>query len=312
MKNGLARKLDGGEPAPCDKTETGGAGKACTGGPDGASGRLLDGKSGAGSNGALGHPPVENAKAGSGNGAAIAPGVSSVARPGTGRDLFRGAASWLVALSLSLLLNYGLFSLMPLLSRSGGDSSLSPLPERAVNVIRLKRPEPPPEKKPEPPKEEKKKMERTVRQEAMGRPDALMEKMPAASRLPFELSPDLPRMPSRLPGIPLQTAAISAPAMKGAYGMGEIDNPLVPLAKGPPLYPFSARRRGIEGVVRVKFLVGKGGHVEKVEIVEAKPGKIFNASVRKCVSAWRFTPGTVGGEPVKTWVITSVRFSLEQ
>ena len=109
----------------------------------------------------------------------------------------------------------------------------------------------------------------------------------------------------------MQTVSLGAPDLKASYGIGEIDHPLTPLVQVPPIYPMRARRRGIEGWVKVRFIVDEEGRVNDVSVVESRPRKIFNAPVTRCVSGWRFTPGTVGGIPVKTWVETTVRFDLE-
>ena len=98
---------------------------------------------------------------------------------------------------------------------------------------------------------------------------------------------------------------------KGEWNANDLDQPLTPLVRIPPVYPSRAKRRGIEGWVRVKFLVKAGGEVARVEILEAQPEKVFDTSVRNCVLGWRFKPGTVGGEAVDVWAETVVRFRLE-
>ena len=79
----------------------------------------------------------------------------------------------------------------------------------------------------------------------------------------------------------------------------------------PPVYPPSAKRRGIEGWVKVRFVVNPRGEVQDVSIVDAKPPGVFDDSVTRCVFGWRFQPGTVDGTPVSAWVETTVRFELE-
>ncbi len=51
--------------------------------------------------------------------------------------------------------------------------------------------------------------------------------------------------------------------------------------------------------------------VDQIEIIEAEPKQVFDESVIRCVSSWRFAPGEVRGEPVKTRVQTTIRFKLE-
>ena len=98
----------------------------------------------------------------------------------------------------------------------------------------------------------------------------------------------------------------------GEFEIGEIDGPLIPVVKIPPPYPFRARRMGIEGSVRIEFLVNEKGNVEKLKILDANPPNIFEQSVKRTVLSWRFKPGTLEGEPVKVRAMTTIRFSLDK
>lgn len=216
----------------------------------------------------------------------------------------RFSGLWAGAILFSLLLNIAFFSLMPCLT--GGDirkfdhSASVPM----VNVVRIRRPDTPPRKK------------QARKPKALKKPDkelihhARMRQEPVKQmELPFEINPRLPVGPGTLPTPPMEMFA--APGLNDVYGIGEIDNPLTPISQVPPVYPMRARRRGIEGWVKVKILVTEQGLVNKVEILEAKPKDVFEQSVIRCISSWRFSPGTVQGVPVKTWVATKIRFELE-
>ncbi len=80
--------------------------------------------------------------------------------------------------------------------------------------------------------------------------------------------------------------------------------------KVPPAYPYKARERGIEGYVAVKFLVREDGSVGNVNVLKAKPAGYFEEDVRRALPRWKFQPGRIGGEPVASWVITTLRFNL--
>lgn len=110
----------------------------------------------------------------------------------------------------------------------------------------------------------------------------------------------------------LEAFSMDLPLPKGQYTPGELDSPLTPLVKIPPIYPMIATRRGIEGVVTVEFVVNEKGLVERLKIIKSSAGQIFDKSVFNCVSQWKFVPGTVGGNPVNTLARTSIRFKLEQ
>jgi len=52
--------------------------------------------------------------------------------------------------------------------------------------------------------------------------------------------------------------------------------------------------------------------VEQVSILNSDPETIFDQSVLTVLPRWRFSPGTVEGISVNTWVVTTIRFELEQ
>ena len=59
-------------------------------------------------------------------------------------------------------------------------------------------------------------------------------------------------------------------------------------------------------------VLNSDGRVDEVKVINARPPGVFEETVRQAVSAWRFQPGTIMGEPVKTRVITTIRFELEE
>jgi periplasmic protein TonB len=95
------------------------------------------------------------------------------------------------------------------------------------------------------------------------------------------------------------------------FSTGDLDSPLVTLARMQPVYPISAKKCRIQGFVTVRFVVTSTGEVDRISIVKADPTDIFDHCVRKCVSKWRFRPGTVGGVPVNTWAETTIMFELK-
>lgn len=95
-------------------------------------------------------------------------------------------------------------------------------------------------------------------------------------------------------------------------GMGEVDTIPALSFKKNPRYPYRAKRMGIEGKVQIRFLVDKNGLVSNIEILEATPSDIFNDSVIKAVSSWKYLPGELLGQKVATLVTTSVVFKMEK
>jgi periplasmic protein TonB len=217
---------------------------------------------------------------------------------------------WTLALVCSVLLNVSLFGLMPRLIQ-GVPHRPEALEElHQVQVIRVNRTlPPPPKKKPVKPKEIK-----PVTPEAHQTPRKMtsLPKQMLNPQLPFDLNPKLPEVPMDLVMPGLEHFAMDGPVLKDSYTMGELDSPLTPLVKMPPIYPLRATRRGIEGSVTVEFIVTERGLVEQIRILASNPDHIFDKSVTRCLALWKFKPGTVEGLPVATLVQTTIRFKLEK
>ena len=231
----------------------------------------------------------------------------------------RSVVLWTLATVFSLVFNIILFDLMPcLVNRNLGRPKYSQYIE-TVNIVRVKRTEPPARKKEKKseakPKEQMKKLmqNKAVYQNRM---------MKRPVGLPFEINPNLTRMAGDLKIPPMEMARLGSPGPGSYgvggdsfglkyYGVGEIDQPLTALAQVPPIYPMRAKRMGIEGWVKVRFIVNEDGRVSDIKIHESSPEKIFDNAVVHCVLSWRFTPGTVENVPVKTWVETTIRFDLQ-
>ncbi|MBR9979905.1 MAG: energy transducer TonB [Desulfatitalea sp.] len=211
--------------------------------------------------------------------------------------------TWLLAALVAVGMNLLLFGAMPYLARAVPAAPDYGTLVSQIQVIRLKRPETPPERKaPEPPKPRE-----TVTPDQTPRPAR-----PLATRLslPFEVAPRLPAGPGTLalPAFDLSALNLGPP---GVFEAGDLDRQLVVVSRMPPVYPLNARRNGIQGWVNVRFIVNEQGRVEDVTIREADPREVFDQSVIRCVSGWRFQPGTVDGRPVKVWAETTLHFELE-
>jgi protein TonB len=211
---------------------------------------------------------------------------------------------WLPAAALSLVLNALMFGALPGLLDRQNSISIERVPLEPVNFVRLKQETPPIRRKPPP---EKKQSHRAKKlKPKMTQP----QKSPELT-IPFKPNRFQPVTPGALT-VPLARGVdLGTNPFKGQWGVGDLDQPLAPLVRIPPIYPARAKRQGIEGWVRVKFLVRGSGEVARVEILESVPEKLFDNSVRRCVSGWRFKPGTVEGEPVDVWAETVIRFKLE-
>lgn len=154
---------------------------------------------------------------------------------------------------------------------------------------------------PEPPKQEE------VKEEA---PPPPAEKKP-------DFAPDLvqpaisgPDLGGMSIGVKVDELARGTDPAEMIFDSVDLDQAPQALAKVPPAYPYQARERGIEGFVAVKFLVREDGSVGNVNILKAKPEGYFESEVRRALPQWTFQPGQIGGEPVASWVVTTLRFDL--
>lgn len=132
---------------------------------------------------------------------------------------------------------------------------------------------------------------------------------PPSLTLQLELIPDVPTTLGDIAMPEVQLAAVAP--LPSIFDSDALDQPLTPLSQSPFIYPLRAKRLGIEGWVKVKLLISTSGDVEQVHILEAQPQEMFESTVERGIRRWRFTPGTVQGEPVRSWVITTIRFELE-
>lgn len=195
------------------------------------------------------------------------------------------------ATAVAVLLNLLLFASAALLSRDRPLRQDATAPV-SVNLITIKPATPPP---PEKEKEIKK-----------------PEPKPQ-----LDFMPELPR-PSIAGPAPLDVqVAIDPDLFAGGpergefiFNAGDLDQPPRKIVQSQPVYPYKARQRNIEGFVKVKLLVKADGSVGSVEVLDASPEGLFEDAATKAVPNWRFQPGTVDGQAVPSWVVTTIRFTL--
>lgn len=170
---------------------------------------------------------------------------------------------------------------------------------------RLKEPEPPPDQ---------------VQPPSPQRPQA-----PQSMQAPtVKLDVSLPNLPSAvsiqaaaMPSLAGVTAAKAAPAPApsapaAAPGPSGVDSEVVPLNEVLPEYPDQARRRGIEGHVKLVFTITAQGRVENIRVVESSPANIFDRSARRAAARWRFAPRTEDGQAVAREAVKTLEFRLTQ
>jgi len=79
-----------------------------------------------------------------------------------------------------------------------------------------------------------------------------------------------------------------------------------------PRYPDAARRRGLEGVVRIEVDLSADGEVTDVRVVESSGVVAFDESALRAVRKWTFAAATLDGTGVaSTLALPAIRFRLD-
>lgn len=76
-----------------------------------------------------------------------------------------------------------------------------------------------------------------------------------------------------------------------------------------PVYPESARKRGVEGWVELAFTVQPNGTVEDVEVRNASPADTFDDAAIRAVRGWRFEPIERNGEKIAQRAMVRLKFA---
>jgi protein TonB len=72
---------------------------------------------------------------------------------------------------------------------------------------------------------------------------------------------------------------------------------LKPLNRIDPEFPREAAVAGAEsGLVKARMTIDASGEVTRVEILDARPRRVFDRAVVKTLSQWRFATGSSGRE----------------
>lgn len=183
---------------------------------------------------------------------------------------------------------------------AGAELAMRPEVQAAAEKIMVRLLEPPkpiepPAKKPPPPK-----------REARPLPPPPILAAPAETPAPssFVVPPQPPAPPS-LPPAPAPVAAVAPPAITAArFDADYLSNP-------KPVYPSASRRLGEEGKVVLRVRVSAAGTAAAIEIRQSSGYDRLDDSARAAVEHWRFVPAKRGGEPIESWVLVPIVFSLQ-
>jgi periplasmic protein TonB len=72
---------------------------------------------------------------------------------------------------------------------------------------------------------------------------------------------------------------------------------LTPIRQIKPMYPAKARRRNIEGWVKIGFVITSEGRVTDAHLIDSQPPHVFDNAALKAISRWKFKPQLIAGIP---------------
>lgn len=134
---------------------------------------------------------------------------------------------------------------------------------------------------------------------------------------------DLPRLALPVGGggiaTPVGNAPLSLAMPEAGPGSRETPTALDPLGaqlaaivRIPPTYPLEARRKKIEGWVRMELTVLEDGSVTDVRVKSAEPAGIFEQAAMAAITRWKFRPAMENGKPVRKRAAQTLRFELNR
>jgi TonB family protein len=80
------------------------------------------------------------------------------------------------------------------------------------------------------------------------------------------------------------------------------------LSRVEPIYPEEAKKKGIQGTVKLHAIIGRQGAVENLESVDGSP--VLVAAAMNAVRQWRYTETRLAGQTVETEEDIAVTFRL--
>lgn len=144
--------------------------------------------------------------------------------------------------------------------------------------------------------------------------DVLLQ-VPVDANFIQQLDPTVPMksdpMAGKLLAIPvnIQHGRPDESGIKNLFNISELDRVPEPIVQAQPDYPFELKRAGIDGRVRLGFIVDSQGNVILPYIVSATNTGFERAAV-DAVKKWKFRPGMKNGRKVNTRVEQPIDFKV--
>jgi len=77
-----------------------------------------------------------------------------------------------------------------------------------------------------------------------------------------------------------------------------------------PVYPREARRKRVQGIVRLRVVIAKTGELRKLEAIQGEP--LLVPAALDAARQWRYTPCIVNFEAVEIDTVLDIDFTLSQ
>jgi protein TonB len=129
---------------------------------------------------------------------------------------------------------------------------------------------------------------------------------PRSYGAPLSLQHDVAGMAGSSPA----AAKVAAPAPAASFASIPADE-FDRISARDPVYPAQALHNGTAGWVELEFTITEAGTVRDVQVVAAEPSGVFEHAATEAISAWRFRPRVVNGQPVAQRSTITMRFDVE-
>ncbi len=116
--------------------------------------------------------------------------------------------------------------------------------------------------------------------------------------------------PAPLTVVNPKAAVIAAPAPRPTAAPLPIIPPSI-ASRVLPVYPESALKKGVEGIILLSVYVNMAGQPEKIVTHTSSGNADLDASAIRAVSKWKFFSATQGGQAMPSWFELPVRFVIK-
>jgi protein TonB len=140
-------------------------------------------------------------------------------------------------------------------------------------------------------------------------PLAVASPTPAPNAPTGVSTPQPPAPPIGSPTAPAAATAVVAAAVSAKVELPSSDADYLHNPK--PEYPALSKRRGEQGRVVLRVLIGADGVAQKAEVHQTSGFERLDQAGLNTVLRWRYVPGKRGGQPEAMWFQVPINFVME-